>query len=45
MAEFDPTERYQLRKLQMDVDKKDLEVQKAQQDLDVLSWNWSLNTV
>ena len=34
MAEFDPTERYQLRKLQMDVDKKDLEVQKAQQDLD-----------
>ena len=34
MAEFDSTERYQLRKLQMDVDKKDLEVQKAQQDLD-----------
>ena len=34
MAEFDPTERYQLRKLQMDIDKKDLEVQKAQQDLD-----------
>ena len=34
MAELDPTERYQLRKLQMDVDKKDLEVQKAQQDLD-----------
>ena len=34
MAEFDPTERYQLRKLQMDVDKKELEVQKAQQDLD-----------
>ena len=34
MAELDPTERYQLRKLQMDVDKKELEVQKAQQDLD-----------
>ena len=34
MADFDPAERYQLRKLQMDVDKKDLEVQKARQDLD-----------
>jgi hypothetical protein len=27
-------DRYQLRKLQMDVDKKGLEVQKSQQDLD-----------
>ena len=34
MAEFNPEDRYQLRKLQMDVDKKGLEVQKAQQDLD-----------
>ena len=34
MADFDPADRYQLRKLQMDVDKKELEVQKAQQDLD-----------
>ena len=34
MAEFDPEDRYHLRKLQMDVDKKELDVQKAQQDLD-----------
>jgi len=34
MAEFNPEERYQLRKLQMDVDKKGLELQKVQQDLD-----------
>jgi hypothetical protein len=34
MAELNPEDRYQLRKLQMDVDKKELEVQKAQQDLD-----------
>ena len=34
MAEFDPADRYHLRKLQMDVDRKELEVQKAQQDLD-----------
>ena len=34
MAEFNPEDRYQLRKLQMDVDKKGLEVQKVQQDLD-----------
>ena len=47
MAELDPTERYQLRKLQMDVDKKDLEVQKAQQDLDrfaATSGNWRRST-
>jgi hypothetical protein len=34
MAELTPEERYQLRKLQMDVDKRSLELQKAQQDLD-----------
>jgi hypothetical protein len=34
MAELNPEERYQLRKLQMDVDKRALELQKAQQDLD-----------
>ena len=34
MAELNPEERYQLRKLQMDVDKKGLELQKVQQDLD-----------
>jgi hypothetical protein len=34
MAELNPEERYQLRKLQMDVDKRGLELQKAQQDLD-----------
>ena len=34
MAEINSEDRYQLRKLQMDVDKKGLEVQKAQQDLD-----------
>jgi hypothetical protein len=33
MAELNPEDRYQLRKLQMEVDKKELEVQKAQQDL------------
>ena len=34
MPELNPEERYQLRKLQMDVDKRGLELQKAQQDLD-----------
>jgi hypothetical protein len=34
MSELGAEDRYQLRKLQMDVDKKGLEVQKAQQDLD-----------
>jgi hypothetical protein len=34
MAELNPEERYQLRKLQMDIDKRGLELQKAQQDLD-----------
>jgi hypothetical protein len=34
MAELNPEDRYQLRKLQMDVDKRGLELQKAQQDLD-----------
>ena len=34
MAELNSGDRYQLRKLQMDVDKKELEVQKARQDLD-----------
>ena len=34
MTELNPEERYQLRKLQMDVDKRSLELQKAQQDLD-----------
>jgi hypothetical protein len=34
MAELNPEERYQLRKLQMDIDKRDLELQKTQQDLD-----------
>ena len=34
MAELNREERYQLRKLQMDVDKKGLELQKVQQDLD-----------
>ena len=36
MPELSPEDRYQLRKLRMDVDKKGLEVQKAQQDLDRL---------
>jgi hypothetical protein len=36
MAELNPEERYQLRKLQMDIDKRGLELQKAQQDLDRL---------
>jgi hypothetical protein len=34
MVELSPEERYQLRKLQMDIDKRSLELQKAQQDLD-----------
>jgi hypothetical protein len=34
MAELSAEDRYQVRKLQMDVDKKALDVQKAQQDLD-----------
>jgi hypothetical protein len=36
MAELNPEDRYQLRKLQMDIDKKELEVRKAQQDLERL---------
>jgi hypothetical protein len=34
MIELNPEERYQLRKLQMDIDKRGLELQKTQQDLD-----------
>jgi hypothetical protein len=34
MKELNAEDRYQVRKLQMDVDKRSLEVQKAQQDLD-----------
>jgi hypothetical protein len=34
MADLNPDDRYQLRKLQMDVDKKELEVQKAKQEVD-----------
>jgi hypothetical protein len=34
MAELNPEDRYQLRKLQLDVDKKDLETQKARQELE-----------
>ncbi len=34
MAELDAEDRYQMRKLQMEIDKKGLEVQKAQQELD-----------
>jgi hypothetical protein len=34
MTELNQEDRYQLRKLQMDVDKKGLEMEKAQQDLD-----------
>ena len=34
MSELNPEDRYQLRKLQMDVDKRGLESQKAQHDLD-----------
>jgi hypothetical protein len=34
MADLNADDRYHLRKLQMDVDKKELEVQKAKQDLD-----------
>ena len=45
MAELNPEERYQLRKLQMDIDKRGLELQKAQQDLAGSSWSWSTNTV
>jgi hypothetical protein len=33
MVELNPEERYRLRKLQMDIDKRGLELQKAQQDL------------
>ena len=36
MSDLSADDRYQLRKLQMDVNKKGLEVQKAQQDLDRL---------
>ena len=36
MPDLSPEDRYQLRKLRMDVDKKALEMQKAQQDLDRL---------
>ena len=34
MAELNPEKRYQLRKRQMDVDKRGLELQKTQQDSD-----------
>ncbi len=34
MSELNPEDRYQLRKLQMDVDKRGLELQKVQQDLE-----------
>ena len=34
MTELDAEDRYQVRKLQMDVDKKALDLQKTQQDLD-----------
>ena len=34
MPELNPEDRYQLRKLQMDVDKRGLELQKAHQDLE-----------
>lgn len=34
MVELNAEDRYQVRKLQMDVDKKALEVQKSQQELD-----------
>ena len=34
MSELDPEDSYQLRKLQMDVDKRSLELQKAQQELE-----------
>ena len=34
MSELNPEDRYQLRKLQMDVDKRGLDSQKAQQDLE-----------
>jgi hypothetical protein len=34
MVELNPEECYQLRKLRMDVDKRGLELQKSQQDLD-----------
>ena len=34
MPELNPEDRYQLLKLQMDVDKRSLELQKAQQELD-----------
>jgi hypothetical protein len=34
MTELNAEDRYQVRKLQMDVDKRSLDVQKAQQDLD-----------
>ena len=36
MSDLSGEDRYQLRKLQMDVDKKSLEIQKAQQELDRL---------
>lgn len=36
MPDLSPEDRYQLRKLRMDVDKKGLEVQKVQQELDRL---------
>ena len=34
MSELNPEDSYQLRKLQMDVDKRSLELQKVQQDLE-----------
>lgn len=36
MSDLSPEDRYQLRKAQMDADKKSLEAQKAQQDLERL---------
>ena len=36
MVELDPEDRYQLRKMQMDTDKKSLDLRRAQQDLDRL---------
>ena len=34
MSELNPEDSYQIRKLQMDVDKRSLELQKAQQELE-----------
>lgn len=53
MSELNPEDRYQLRKLQMDVDKRGLELQKAQQELERGEWagqpltlsDWQANEV